>query len=127
MNSQRSNQTGFFLYFFGITLVSIVLFGCCQLGFSCYDLHVWGEPELKEADIYLDNKLIKSSASGDIFLKIPYDQHEIKVIQKGFKPFTTILEGGPGRIERRLLVKLEPLDSVPASPSSQSDTTKSVK
>ena len=116
------------LRFFAISFLAIMLLflGCCQLGFTCYDLHVWGEPDLKEANVYLDNKLIASSVSGDVFLKIPYDRHEIKVIQKGFKTFITVLEGGPGRIERRLLVKLEPLDSVPSIPS-QSDTAKTVK
>ncbi len=128
MSIKRSDFLKTYLPFFGISSLSILLLflGCCQLGFTCYDLHVWGEPDLKEANIYLDNKLIASTVSGDVFLKIPYDRHEVKVIQKGFKPFITILEGGPGRIERRLLVKFEPLDSVPSIPS-QSDTGRTSK
>ena len=84
---------------------------------------MWGEPELKVVDIYLDNKVIASSVNGEVFLMIPYKEHTIKVVQRGFKPFIQSLEGGPGRIERRLLVKFEPLDSVPSTSSSPSDTT----
>jgi hypothetical protein len=109
-----------------LLVIAGLLVGCCWLGFTCYELHVWGEPEFENANIYLDNKLIAKSVSGDLFLNIPYNEHEIKVVQKGFKTYTEILEGGPGRRERRLLVKLEPLDSVLAIPS-QSDIAKAVK
>ncbi|HXF49675.1 MAG TPA: hypothetical protein VNL73_09675, partial [Verrucomicrobiae bacterium] len=93
---------------------------------TCYELLVFGEPPLNNATIYLDGKVVKSQAVQFTYLKVPYEKHEIRVEQNGFRPFVTILEGGPGRSERRLLVKFESLDSVPATPS-QSDIAKTVE
>lgn len=106
--------------------MAIVLTGCCQLGLTCYELRVHARPELNNASIYLDDKLIKSSVVGGIWLKIPYGEHSIKVVQKGFKPFEAVLSGESGRSERALFVEFEPLDSVPPMPF-QSDTGKTSK
>ncbi len=108
-----------------ITMTAL-LTGCCQLGFSCYELVIYGEPDLKNADIYIDNKLVKSSVNFDVSLRLSYEKHEIKVIQKGYKPFVAILEPPTAEETREngFEVKLEPLDSVPPTPSSQSDTAK---
>ncbi len=122
-DKQSLKRAGLFLI---VAVLLLVLGGCCQLGFTCYELFVWAEPPLQNANIYLDDKLIKSSVSGDVFLMIPYKEHPIKIVQKGVKPFTETLKGGPGRIERALFVKFEPLDSVPEIPS-QSDTAKAAK
>ncbi len=102
--------------------------GCCQLGISCYGIIIYAEPDLKNAEIYIDNKLVKSSVNYDVTLRLSYEKHEIKVIQKGFKPFTAILEPPTAEETREngFEVKLEPLDSVPATPS-QFDTAKTVK
>lgn len=102
--------------------------GCCQLGVTCYEIVIYAELELKKADIYIDNKLVKSSVNYDVTLRLLYEKHEIKVVQKGFKPFTAILEPPTAEQTREngFEVKLEPLDSVPAPPS-QFDTAKAAK
>ncbi len=111
-----------------VTAVALLftLENCCQFGITCYEIVIYAEPDLKNADIYIDNKLVKSSVNYDVTLRLSYEKHELKVVQKGFKPFIAILEPPTAEETREngFEVKFEPLDSVPPTPSSQSDTAK---
>jgi len=90
---------------------TVFLSGCC--GFiGKYELFLIGEPKLDSANVYLDNKLIAENVSGDKWLCMSYGKYEIKIIQKGFKPFIDTLYSKRGdRSEQSLLVELKPFDT----------------
>jgi len=85
--------------------------GCC--GFiGKYELFLIGEPKLDSANVYLDNKLVAENVSGDKWLCMSYGRHEIKIIQRGFKPFIDTLYSERGdRSEQSLLVEFKPFDT----------------
>ncbi len=111
-------------------LKSLLLIGMVILMDGCgpgrYRLVIYAVPDLQDADIYIDSKLVRSKVVDVTHIYLSNERHELKVIQKGYKPFVAILEPPTPeeRTERAFEVKFEPLDSVPATPSSQSDTAK---
>jgi hypothetical protein len=102
----------------------VILLGGCGPG--RYRLVIYGVPDLEDADIYIDNKLVQSKVDKGTHIYLSNERHELKVIQRGFKPFVAILQPPTPkeRTDQSFEVRFEPLDSVPAIPSSQSGTAK---
>jgi len=99
------------------------LSGC---GSKDYWLVVYATPDLEDADIYIDNKLLASKVKDHIGMHLSYEIHEIKVIQKGYQPFVAVLKP-PNRGQDSIYgfkAKLESLDSASQPQTVPVDTFK---
>lgn len=102
----------------------LMLFGGC--GSKDYWLVVYATPELADADIYIDNKLVASRVKDHTGMHLSYETHEIKVVQKGYQPFVAILKP-PKRGQDSIYgfkAKLEPLKSANQIQATPVDTFK---